>query len=92
MQRLKRAKYSCSRGRARNCSEYGWIAQYLYLRRREDSNLWRTYILGGFQNRCLRPLSHSSRSTFYAWLFDRHTPSVAAIRGYGYHRAGLLPE
>jgi hypothetical protein len=30
-------------------------------RRREDSNLWWTCIHDGFQNRCLRPLGHSSK-------------------------------
>ena len=40
-------------------------------RRRKDSNLRTACTVGGFQNRCHRPLGHSSKSDNF-WLSDTH--------------------
>ena len=64
-------------------------------RRRRDSNPWYRYRYGGFQNRCLRPLGHSSgspaseahRAGFCAELLAVATPfgrphrAAFAVRG-----------
>ena len=56
-----------------------------FWRRRRDSNPWTACTVGGFQNRCLRPLGHSSRSLFSSvspasWIHDR--PRLSPYRRF----------
>jgi hypothetical protein len=44
-------------------------------RRNRDSNPGRTFTLVGFQDRCIRPLCHSSDKHFLVWVKKFRKPT-----------------